>query len=459
MRFRRGTIFALSAGLVLGGCAAGAVGGGGPTTSPTGRQYEPGTPPRQTRFSQAATLAIAQANFEGAMASAQEGIAADSANPIHFYLAGDAAVGLGDFVLADSLWRIAERIYPAYELEIEPSREGAWAAAFNEGVDAYNTGNAEGAIEAWRNADLIYRFRPEAAQNLAIVLSQEGQFDEAVSVYQRGLEAIDLVPATRVMEEEELAEREETRAAMEGELAKLYVYTDRYADAERLLRGVVARDPGNVEAQANLATALMQLDRQDEATQIYSQLLSAPNLELVDMLSIGLALYEAQDWARAGQAFGRVTQRVPEHHDALLNQAYALYNGELWQELLPVGERLLAVDPLNQDAFQMVARAHTQLDQSQQAYAILQRLETLPARADGLILTPGSASTTINGTLVGHAAQEGSPIRLRFTFFDDSGTTLGTQEATVSAPARDQSQQFRVEFTQPASGYKYELLP
>src|SRR5690606_32044283 len=106
-------------------------------------------------------LAIATGNYQEALTQAQAGIAADSTNPIHFYLAGEGSAGVGDFEAADSLWRIAERMYPAYELEIEPTRENFWAQEFNRGVEAYNAGNMEEAIEAWTNAHFIYKLRPE----------------------------------------------------------------------------------------------------------------------------------------------------------------------------------------------------------------------------------------------------------------------------------------------------------
>jgi len=457
MRFRSGVIFALSAGLVLGGCAAGAAGGGGPTTSPTGRVYEPGTRPTQTRFSQAATLGVAQADFEGAMASAREGIAADSTNPIHYFLAGEAAVGMGDFPLADSLWRVAERIYPAYELEVEPSREAAWANAFNSGVEAYNAGQTAEAIQAWTDADLIYRFRPEAAQNLAILLTQEGDYDEAIALYQRGIASVDLRPATRILEAEELAEREETRAFMEENLAQLLLYTDQFAEAETLLRRVVQAKPDDIAAQASLATALVRLNREAEATEIYTRLLSTPNLPTSELITIGVALFEAEDYERSASAFGRVTQAQPNHRDAWYNRANALFAGELWQQLVPVAEQLIVIDPLNANAALILANAYRELERNQDALGILERVEQLPVLIDALQLQPLAESTRITGSATGNAASAGTPVRLRFTFYGDSGT-LGTQDLTITAPARDVQQQFTVEFGQQASAYKYEVL-
>jgi tetratricopeptide (TPR) repeat protein len=456
MKMWSGPTIVVWTGLALGGCAASGGGGEPPLFSPTGTVYEPGNPPVPTPFSQGASLSIARAGFEEALAIAREGMAADPTNPIHYSLAGDAAVGLGEYALADSLWTVAERIYPAYQLEIEPSRESAWGKVFEAGFDAYNAGNTAGAIEAWKSADRIYRFRPEAAQNLATVLSQERRYDEAAATYERALESIVLLPGTRLLDAAGLAEREETRFRMEAELAKLYVYLERYADAEPLLRRAVARNPADIEAQANLATALGELDRPEEARAIYTQVLDSPSLSATDLFNIGVALYTSEEYARSATAFGRVVDLVPDHRDALLNQVNALYRGEIWQELIAVAPRLLRVDPLNQDAHHIMVRALVEEEQSEDARSLVAEVEQLPVRIADLLLTPTSRSSTIEGRVIGHAAEAGTPIRLRFTFLAESGT-LGTRDVTLVAPARDQSETFRVDFGRPAGAFKYEV--
>jgi tetratricopeptide (TPR) repeat protein len=458
MRFRSGLFLALAVGFGLGGCAAATTGASsGPLTSPTGRVYEPGTRPTQTNFSRSATVSLVQGNFAQALQQSREGIASNPENPIHFFLAGEAAVGLGDFALADSMWVVAERIYPAYELEVEPSREGAWADAFNAGVEQYNSGSASGAIQQWMNADLIYRLRPEAAQNLAIVLTQEGQYEEAVRYYNRGLEALDLVPATRELTPEEIEARDEARSSMRRNLANLLVFTDRFEDAERILRLVLQENPNDIEAQASLATALQRLGREDEATQIYSRLLSAPNLPPTELFNIGVALFNAEDFTRAAQAFGRVTQAQPDSRDAWFNQANALYAAENWTELIPVAQRLTQVDPLNQTGALILTRAFREQNRSTDALQVLQRLEDAPVFVDDLQLRPTAQRTTVTGRVIGNAAAPGTPVRLRFHFFSDTGAA-GSQMVTVTAPAREASVEFEVATTEPASAYRYELV-
>jgi tetratricopeptide (TPR) repeat protein len=458
MRFRIGMIFVLAAGLGLGGCAAAANGGGGgPLTSPTGRVYEPGIAPTQTNYSRTATLALAQARFDEAIEEARQGIASNPENPLHYYLAGEAAAALGDFELADSMWVVAERIYPAYELEIEPSREAAWAEAFNEGVELYGAGDMSGAIARWRQADMIYRLRPEAAQNLAIVLTQEGEYEEAIAIYRRGLEGLRIEPATRLIEEDELEDREEARRFMQTQLGQLLLFTDQFAEAETLLREQLRENPDDVELQASLATALGRLGREAEAAEIYSRLLTAPDLPAVDLFSIGVALFNSEDFERAAEAFGRVTEIQPESRDAWFNQANALYAAEKWEELIPVGERLIEVDPLNESAALLLTRAYRDLGQNDNALRTLERSQDSPVFLEELQIRPAGQQTTIVGRVIGHEAAPGTPVRLRFTFYDDAGQ-VGTETVTVTAPAREASEVFEVSIAQTANAYKYELL-
>ena len=460
MRQRSGMIVVLAAGLALGGCAAaGTAAGGGTPVSPIGRVYEPGTPPRQTRFGQAALLAIAQGRFEQGLEEARAGIAEDAENPLHFYLAGEAAAGLGDYELADSMWIVAEEIYPAYELEIEPSRESAWAEAFNAGIETYEAGDLEATVESWRSADLIYKLRPEAVQNLGVVLTQTNEYEEAISAYQSGIASLDLEPATRIIEAEEQAQRDEARRFMQRNLADLLLFTGQFAEAERLLRAQLELDPGSVEIQGRLADAIARQGRAEEATAIYSRLLAEPNIPVVDLFNIGVALFTSEDFDRAAEAFGRVSQVQQNSRDALYNQANSLYAVERWADLIPIGERLIRVDPLNSNAALILARSHRELGDNAAALRALEANEAYPVFLEGIELSPNPDRTVLTGRVIGNQAAAGTPIRLRFTFYSDAGATLGTVPVTINAPAREATGTFEVVFDQAASAYGYQVEP
>lgn len=460
MRFRRGLVLTLAAGLFAGGCAAGASGGGGPSVSPTGKTYPPGTPPSESSHTTPAKLFIAQGQFEQALQEAQQAVAADSTNPQHYFLLGQAYVGLDNYAAADSAWDIAERIYPAYELDIEPERESAWAEAFNEGVNAYNAGDMETATEVWQRANTIYTLRPEAYQNLAAVYTQAGDYEQAIEAYRNALAAIDTVPATRVLDEAEIADRAESRGTIEENLAELLLFTDQYAEAEELYRQQLEEDPENIALQGKLAASIAaQEGRAAEAQAIYNELLGRPDLDASTLMDIGVVLFQSEDFPRAAEAFERLTQLRPNSRDAWYNRANALYAAENWEELVPVAERLIELDPLNYDASLILARAYRDSGQNDAALQELQRMDANPIKFQKLETRQGAGRTTVRGEVVGNQASAGSQVQVEFTFYGDDGAVLGTQTASIPAPAKDATAPFEVVFETetPASGYSYEL--
>jgi tetratricopeptide (TPR) repeat protein len=455
-------ILTLAASL-LGGCAAATSSTGaatGPSTaSAGGKTYPPGTRPSESKFTTPAKLAIAQKNWQVALQQAQQGIAADSANPQHYYIAGQAYAGLGQYAAADSMYDIAQGKYPAYEQEIEPLREQAWAEAFNKGVNAYTAGNTDEAVKDWEQANLIYGGRPEAYQNLAALYTQQGKYEPAIAAYHAGLASIQNGPATRELTAEETTERAEAKATMTENLAELLQFTEQYAAAEKLFREELATDSTNIGLQAKLASAIAaQPGRAAEAQAIYSGLLSRQDLKPGDLTSVGVALFNAKDYQRAGEAFKRLTAARPNSRDAWYNYANSLYASEQFPPLVAVAEKLVQLDPLSEDAALILARAYKETNQNQKALAVLDKNEKLPIKVKDLSMRVGAGKSTITGTAVGNAAAAGTPVTLRFTFYSETGT-LGTQNVTVNAPANGATAQFTATFENAEApvAYSYEL--
>ncbi|HET7275973.1 MAG TPA: tetratricopeptide repeat protein [Longimicrobiaceae bacterium] len=466
MKFRSGIILAF-AGLALAGCA-GATVPAGPVTSPTGETYPPGTEPSESDFSGPAQLFLAQAEgstgearqnlFQQALDQAEQGIAADSANPLHYFLAARAQAGLGNYEVADDLFERAEEIYPAYELEIDPAREVAWAAAFNEGVNAYNEGDVEGAIAAWSGANIIFDKRGEAALNLGVVYTQRGEHEKAVQAYRDALAALERTP-TRELMPEEVTAREETRASVISNLAQLLIFTEQYAEAEELYRAQLEADPNNVELQSELALALSKQGKTAEANAIYESLLTSPDLSGNEIFNVGVALFNSQNFAQAAEAFKRVTDLMPNSRDAWYNYANALYAMEDFVALVPVAVRLVELDPLNENAALILARAYRDTEQQDLALEVLRANAAVPIHVEQLQMGTTDTGATVRGTVVGTEAGAGQTVQLLFTFYGAAGQ-IGTETVTVTAPGAEASTDFEVEFqsAEPVMGYSYELV-
>ena len=443
--------------MTLGACATPVAGPPEPVVSPTGIRYASGTPHVDTRFSQTAALHLRQDRFSRALELAKEGIISDPQNPIHYFVAGQAQVRLGEYEDADEMFIEAQRRYPGYEVDIEREREAAWAKAFNEGGEAYATGDLERTVEAWSQAVVIYDLRPEAHRNLASLLTGDGRYEQAIAAYQDGLVGLDKLPVTRVLEAEEIARRADQRIAMEEGVAPLLLFTERFVEAEVMFRRQLDRGPTSTQLQGDLAASLRGQGRTEEAAAIYTALLSEAELQASELFNLGIALFRSSDFRAASDAFERLTELQPMSRDAWFNYANALFAAEAWESLTRVGDRLLELDPLGENAGLITARAHLESGDQDTALRTLEQTEAAVVYLEGLLMRPSDAETIVQGRVIGNVAVAGTSVRLRFTFYGDDGE-LGVKAITVSAPPADESTGFEVSFGTRATAYRYEVI-
>jgi tetratricopeptide (TPR) repeat protein len=449
----------LSAEVLLLAACGGSGAPPGPSVSPTGIVYELGTPPTETRNSQTAALYLRQNLEDRALEQALEGVALAPDNPIHYFLAGVAYARLREYARADSMFTTAQRIYPAYELDIEPEREAAWGGAFNAGLVAYEDGDVDATIAVWTGATHIYDLRPEAHRNLGSLLSAEGRFPEAIDAYFDALAGLDRRPATRLLSDEDLLAREAARMEIERDLSELLLATDRFVEAEPILRRRVERDPENADLRADLAAALAGLGRDDEAREIYTALLSEEGLALTQVFSLGVGLFRSGQYLPAAAAFRRVTELQPESRDGWFNYANSLFAAQAWDSLAVAGSRLVELDPLGENAHLMTARARLELGDRQGALASLDRADQTPVHVEDLQMRRSGTAVSVHGRITGNAADPGAPITLRFTFFGEAAAFLGTETVTLPAPAMAETATFEVPFSMDAYAYRYEIVP
>ncbi len=445
-----------AAAFLFGGCAS-APAPVGPVVSPTGFVYELGTPPVTTRFSQTAALYLTKEFVPRALERALLGVDSEPENPIHYMLAGLAHVRLAQYNEADAMFTEAQRIYPAYELNIAPEREVAWMELFNAGVAAYAEGDLESTIAAWGQAEMMWDLRPEASLNLAKLFKNEVRWNDAIGAYQRAIVGLERQPVTRVLPREELEARDDLRIRTEESLTQLFLFTERFAEAEPLLRRHLEGDPTNVQVRGDLAAALHGSGKDTEAVAIYTELLSEPGLESRDLFNVGIALYRTNNFMAAAEAFERLTRLQPNSRDAWFNYTNSLFAAEAWESLAPVGDRLTEVDPLGETAGLIAARAHLELGDERSASEGLDRTESAPVHVEGLELRASGLDTSLQGRVVGNAAEPGTSVHLRFTFYGRDGA-LGTRPLTVSAPPRGVPARFEITFAGQATAYRYELL-
>ena len=471
MKFQLGVVLAASVVIVAGGCAAGSGSGGEASDTPMPPGVEQGVPPRDNMFTRTAALNLSQAmqnadpegrrqRYRDALAASLEGIESQPGNPQSYRQAGEAYAGLNDLVGADSMWTKAEDLYPLYFMDLNPMREQHWVNSFNLGVNQIQVDNMESAIPLLEAAHTIYRGRPEAILNLGSIHAQLGNDREAVDWYRTALELL-----RGPLFEQQTAETQMTWAENEEiaafNLAQILAGAGRNDEAEAAYRTYLERNPDNVTALSNLAVVLMEMERDAEAAEIYQGLLARTDLNARDYYVTGIGLYNADDYSMAAQAFGRSYELIPQSRDALYNYAQALYLAEELDELYPVALSLMEMDPYSNNVYRLMAQGLIHQEEEQEAVRVLEQMEALEFEIDGTILQPfGGGGGVVNGDLLNRSLPEGSSVDVRFFFYGAGGVELGTQDISVSVPAAEMREVFRVEFDsdQDVIAYRFEVI-
>lgn len=493
-------LLALTMSVALGACASGGA-GTGETTEPDGaevqgREFPPGTAPSRNVWTRSAQIYLEegqstdaaderQAAFTRALEQARLSIQNEGGNPLGYYQAGVALLGLQQWREAAQMLDRAEQIYPRYLLETEPRRQNAWVTLYNQAVQALQQGSEDGAIELMETADLVYQNRPEARVNLAILYTNRGEFDSAIQWYNRALETL-RGEARDYVSAETRRDWAETESDVVLNLAGVYNRTNRQAEAAELYREYLETNPDDAAVRVQLALLLSAQGQEAEAAAMFDQVLNMQGLDAIDYYQIGIGLFNAGRFEGAVTAFERASQANPYFRDALYNLAQALLArgneladaGASAAEANAVYERLgraatamREIDPFSRTAAVLEASAYQKLAENtsgatstewrNRLVRVLEGIENLPIDVTNVALSQtGTGRYAITGTVENLSLNAGTPIVLRFSVLGANGQAAATQEVTVQAPAREQTATFRAEFevTGEIAGWRYERV-
>ncbi|MEJ2504227.1 MAG: tetratricopeptide repeat protein [Gemmatimonadota bacterium] len=490
-------ILALAA-LVATACASG--GGAGTTDDPGAG----GNRPQDNSFTTSAGVHLMQAglaegqeadsHFQAALEDAMNAIQEQPSNPKGYLLAGQASVGLNQWVQADTMFDRAESLYPTYGEQIASEREQGWVQAYNLGAEAMGAGETERALELFGGADVLYQERPEARMALGSLYLRTGDTEGAIDAYRGALDILN-GPPPEGMAEEQMAQWAESRQVAAFNAAQLLAESGDYDEAATVLQGFLADNQGDLDpstvlrANTALAGFLAQSGQAEEAEAMYEEILSQPNLTSNDYFQVGIGFFNTGDYVRAGEAFTRAAELNPYSRDALLNRVQSLYSeaqdleqqeespernerlSEIYSAVLETSDRVLEFDPLNRNVltFQLRAlRGQADLDPSQ-SQALEQRTQELyrvyqnqPYEVSNVTMAlQGDDAARLTGTLTNRTADAGTPVQLRFEAVNAQGQAIDTQMVTVSAPAQQSAAQFEASLDLSMgefAGWRYEVV-
>lgn len=471
MKIRYGLVLAIAALFAVGGCASGGGGGGGGTTiADLAAGAAQGEPPRNTENTRAASRAIdaaekaddeaeARMHYEQALTSAQAAIAEDETNPLGHRLAAVAALGLEQYADAGRHFDRATALRPIYEFEDQPLRERVWLDLYQEASPLIQAGDYAAAAVVFENANAIYQGRPEAMFTLGQIYAQLGQHDKSIQYLDQaqafmGSELMTVADsATAAGWREQAAEIPELRA-------QVLAAAGRYEEAADAYRALSSSDPMNLGYRRNLASILMRMERETEALQVYTDMLSRPGLTGEDYFAIGAGFYQASDYKGAARGFSGAANLNPRDRDALEMWARSLQLDESWADVPPVAQRWIALDPATQNGRLILAQAANQNGDAQTTQGAIQGVEGLQVAVDQLQLQRyGNGGALVSGSVINKKLQEGAGVTLRFTFYGAGDRPIGSVTQRVTVGAVDGTRSFQAEFdsTEQVGGYSYEL--
>src|SRR5271167_486586 len=173
-------------------------------------------------------------------------------------------------------------------------------------------------------------------------------------------------------------------------LARLYRFENKHSEAETVLRGLLARDPGNGPALEQLSQLLMDEGRSQEAVTLLSDAAGeSSSPEVYDLL--GDAYSQAKDYAKAEDAYRKAVEEDPDDPGHLHGLAQALMAEDKYAEALEQFKRLTEIEPSTSDNYLRMAQLYRRLGKFDQAEASLLRAKQL---------APGSLEVLYNEALL-----------------------------------------------------------
>jgi cytochrome c-type biogenesis protein CcmH/NrfG len=416
MKIDRGLVLTLGVAAVASACAAaGGTGGGMRVTIPPPDVACPGGP--LTSFAAAdsvayrLTLVNAQpedarpAAYLAALEQARRAVAAQPENAYGYYLAGQAALEVGDFAEAEQMFDQAVRFCPALaEAEVEGLRARAASLAFERAGSLLSAADTAGAVAAYEASLRLYPNNYPADFYLGLIAFQRQNTAQAVTYWRRVIEGIDRSPATD--DAEVVAERAAARANAMNALifaARQYLEREETAAAADLLTEIRRGSPNNAEAAYYHA----------------------------------LALNTQQRWSELLPVARQATELAP-----LSYGAWILYYNAF------AGQSQAATEAGNNAQSAELAR---------QAREVSERSERLPVQIEAVTLDVTDERTELRGVAVGTG--QTAAVTVEFTLHGLEGP-VGTGRVTITPPAREQQQPFElaIENTAPVLGVSYRIV-
>ena len=432
-------------------------------------------------------------------------------NPAAWYYLGRYYMMAEDLGAADSALSKALALAPACKDDIALYRRQAWVPVFNAGVQAWQAGQSDSAIASFRRANQIYQAEPMGFVYIANLFVSREEPDSALGKTNAAKYHTDsTVYATR-MDSAAKYFRLAAAAATDPKyardrrdalfnVARVYHSVKRYDEAIGAYREYLTVYPNDIQGMGSLAGLYMLMDKRDSATALYNKILDRADSAGADDLfgaagSILNAIPSSPDTAamdgdcakaakkktpaltirqiaaRCAPAAADTMRKYhtltdPQYHlvakayqaglaknpysrDALYNLAGVSYLIGDSANVLPLAQRLYALDPMNRSTLAKLAGGWQLKGKKDSVLYYLTIADSLPVEITVSSFTTGEKEATLDGQMTNSRPKASQPLKIIFEFLDAKGNVVASQPQDVPTLDPSGSQGFKLKVEQP----------
>ena len=432
-------------------------------------------------------------------------------NPAAWYYLGRYYMMAEDLGAADSALSKALALAPACKDDIALYRRQAWVPVFNAGVQAWQAGQSDSAIASFRRANQIYQAEPMGFVYIANLFVSREEPDSALRKTNAAKFHTDsTVYATR-MDSAAKYFRLAAAAATDPKyardrrdalfnVARVYHSVKRYDEAVAAYREYLTVYSNDIQGMGSLAGLYMLMDKRDSATALYNRILDRADSASADDLfgaagSILNAIPSSPDTAtmdgdcakaakkktpaltirqiaaRCAPAAADTMRKYhtltdPQYHlvakayqaglaknpysrDALYNLAGVSYLIGDSANVLPLAQRLYAIDPLNRSTLAKLAGGWQLKGKKDSVLYYLQVAESLAVEITVSSFAVSEKEATLDGRVTNFRSKASAPLSIAFEFLNAQGEAVGTQTEPVPALEPNASEEFKLKVEHP----------
>jgi tetratricopeptide (TPR) repeat protein len=379
-------------------------------------------------------------------------------NGAAWYYLGRNALQLGDIVAADSAFTRAAPLLPECVEDMKSWRRRAWSSLATPATEFADKGQADSAMALFQQSAIIAHDIPLTYYNLGVMFADGGQVDSAIANFARAQQAASTDTVTF----------RDDRNSATFNLAAMYQRKGDHAQAITELEKYISWRPDDQDARRALAGSFRAVGRTADAERVEKDLVAAAEasgtLSARDVMTVGITAFNDKRYQEAATAFEKVLAVEPYNNDAMFNLAntwFALKDGA---KLLPVARKLVAYAPLSEENHRLLGQAFNMQQMQDSLMAVIGQMRSQPTNVTITSFAPRASGAALVGSAVGVKAERdgaelpATAVTLVVEFLAHDGSVVGSQEVAIPALLEAQTFDWKAEATgEGIVGWRYRV--